>query len=132
MAYYNSNDLLFRRIRIAQWLSNQIDSVTNHSFYGELMCCEELSELEYVSASLEAIECYTPITTEAEDGVSNCLTEEQLDNIFNNIVDITGICFSDKGITYNNNIWSKSTSVFLVDEFGNPILTNEDLILITG
>ena len=108
--YYNTNDLLIRRLRTAEWLTNQITEVTNSSFYGELMCCEDLIQLEYVSAALEAIECYTPITEEDEDGVDNCLTEEQLDDFFNNIVDITGLCFPDKGQTYNSEVRTNFTS----------------------
>ena len=129
--YYNTNDLLVRRVKIAQWLTDKIENISNHSFYGELMCCEELMEIQYVSACLEAIECYTPITDDDDDGVDNCLTEEQLDNIFNNIVDITGLCFPDKNQTYNSNIWSESISS-LTDNNGDNVNDTDDASIQTG
>jgi len=200
--YYTTNDLLFRRTRIAQCLTDQIDDITNHCFYGELLCCEELTELEYVSASLEFISCYTPVTIEitfdvpsalgfsitvgdtvtdttgggtgtvtvvdtdtitievtiegiwldgdsvtftggsttiesdpveeTDDGIVNCLTEAQLDNIFNNIADITGLCFPDKGATFSNTVWSAQEE-YLTDENGDFItIESEEIIITTG
>ena len=130
MTFYNTNDLLIRRVKTAQWLTDQITEVTNSSFYGELMCCEDLIQLEYVSAALEAIECYTPITDEDEDGVNNCLTEEQLDDFFNNIVDITGLCFPDKGQTYDSNVWTSST-ITLTTNTASGVTTSSGVTIST-
>jgi len=72
----------------------------NQICYGELTPQNTLMNFQYVVASLEAVECYTPITTDAQDGVDNCLTEALLDKFFNNITEITGLCFLPKESTY--------------------------------
>jgi len=72
----------------------------NQICYGELIPQQTTMNFQYIVAALEAMQCYSPITTETEDGVDNCLTELNLDNFFNNVTDITGLCFLPKGSTY--------------------------------
>jgi len=100
VVYYTSNDLLVRRVWMADWICDQMDKIAKQICYGELVPQAFNMNFQYVSASLQAVECYSPITTEAQDGVDNCLTEALLDKFFNNITDITGLCFLPKGSTY--------------------------------
>lgn len=98
--FYTSDDLLMRRVHIAIWLCGEAKKIVKQVCYGELVPQKHNIKIQYINASLEAIECYTPITSEDQDGVDNCLTESQLDSFFNNITEITGMCFLPKGSTY--------------------------------
>jgi hypothetical protein len=102
MEYYNSNDLLKRRTDIALWVCAQNKKIVNAHKYGELLSAKYDLELKYILATMDAMGCYEPITTEAEDGVVNCLKENELDCIFNNVSIITGLCWQPKGVTYRN------------------------------
>lgn len=106
-AIYTRDDLLKRRIEIARWVCAQTKKIAAYYCYGQPVCKDFLFNYQYVIATLEAIECYTPLTTVSEDGVINCLTEEKLTNIFSNFTYISGIDFLPKGYTYNPNNYEK-------------------------
>lgn len=99
--FYTSNDLLVRRVYMADWICKQLSKFVNYFNYGELISKKCLIQHQYMVALLEAVECYTPITLVDQDGVNNCLKESQLDTIFNKVEEITGLCFLAKGTTYN-------------------------------
>ena len=101
--FYTANDLLVRRVKMAEWICSQLKKFVNYYHYGQSISRECIMHQEYMVALLESIECYTPITLTAEDGVNNCLTEAKLDKVFNNVEDITGLCFLAKGTTYSPN-----------------------------
>jgi hypothetical protein len=116
MAFYTANDLSYRRSSLIQLLSSlPANKVTNHYFYGNPMtgCC--LKQIEYLTACMEVIECYTPITSEDEDGETNCLEEADLDSIFDNISKLTGICFQPKGTTYNETVPDEETTTLTLN-----------------
>jgi hypothetical protein len=98
--YFNTTDLQARLYRTGCWIAAEADRLAKKAKYSGRIdpCC--MTNLQYVVAALEALECYTPITSEAEDGVVNCLTEAYAENLFNNISKITGICFLPKNTVY--------------------------------
>lgn len=98
--YYNSDDLYARLTRTASWISSKANDMAKKLKYSGTFsnCC--MVDLEFVVACLEAVECYTPITSDDEDGETNCLTEAELDQIFKNISTITGLAFAPKGFDY--------------------------------
>ena len=100
--YYNINDLFMRRAYTAKWICHEMKRFLNQICYGELIPQQTTMNFQYIVATLEAVECYTPITTDAEDGVANCLTEAQLDSFFDNVTEVTGLCFLPKNSTYRN------------------------------
>lgn len=100
--FYNHNDLMIRRVQANEWLCSQNKKLQNMIHYGELVSADYKNKLAYVVAALESVGCYEPITTAAEDGVKNCLTEAQVTQIFDNISEITGLSWRGKGTTYRN------------------------------
>lgn len=101
--FYTINDLLVRRTGMANWICNQLNKFVNYYHYGTIIKADCLIKHQYITALLEAVECYTPITLTTEDGVNNCLTEAKLTTIFNKVEEITGLCFLPIGTTYNPN-----------------------------
>lgn len=99
--YFNTTDLQARLYRTGCWIAKEADKLAKQAKYSGRIdpCC--MTNLQYVVAALEALECYTPITSEVEDGVVNCLTEEYAENLFNNISKITGLCFLPKNVVYS-------------------------------
>jgi hypothetical protein len=98
--YFNQTDLDARRQKTACWIHEEATKIANNLKYsGKIDNCR-LSNLSYVVAALEAVECYVPITTAAQDGEDNCLTEALAESLFNNISKITKICFVPKNATY--------------------------------
>jgi hypothetical protein len=100
MLYYNSNDLSARLQRVAIWISKEAYYISRDLKFTGRIDNKRLLNLEYVVASLEILECYTPILNESEDGVINCLTEEEAENLFKNIEKITKLCFLPKNNIY--------------------------------
>jgi len=123
MEYYNSNDLLKRRTDIALWMCAQNKKIVNHYNYGEALSREYIMHLEYIDGAMDAMSCYTPVTTEVDDGVINCLPESQLDKLFNNVTVITGLCWQPKGITYRNELDEPTEVGNITDSLGFPITT---------
>jgi hypothetical protein len=101
--YYVTNGLKIRLGRLACWIGDQANEIAAHYKYGSPVPAVKLVNLQLMVAYLEAAECYTAITTAAQDGVNNCLTEAQMDNLFINIQEITGMCFPTKGETIVDN-----------------------------
>lgn len=101
--YYTSDDLIKRRVAMADWICMQSQRLVNQFKYGQLVPTDFIYNFEYVVALLEAVECYTPITSEDEDGEINCLTEAALDKIFANFTHISGVDFLGKCTSYNPN-----------------------------
>ena len=101
--FYTTNDLLVRRVYMADWICDELTKFVNSYNYGDDISQACLIKHQYVTALLEAVECYTPITLTAQDGIDNCLTEAKLDSIFDRVETITGLCFQAKGTTYNPN-----------------------------
>ena len=116
--FYTANDLIMRRVNIARWICSQIHIIEANFKYGELIKEEYLMNFQYVVASLEAMECYTPITSVAEDGESNCLTEAKITSLVNNIEEITGLRFQCAGTTYNPNNYEGVTADYI------PVVVN--------
>lgn len=100
--YYNSTDLTVRLTRLACWISGEAYKIARMYKYGEIPSQGRIWNLSYAVAALEAMECYTPVTVAADDGEINCLTEAQADNIFDNIEEITKMCFAPKGRAYKD------------------------------
>ena len=101
--YYTSDDLLVRITSMANWICDQLNKFVNYYHYGTTIKADCLIKHQYVTALLETVECYTPITLAAQDGVDNCLTEANLDTLFDKVEEITGLCFLPIGTTYNPN-----------------------------
>ena len=100
--YFNADDLTVRRVAIATWACKQVKKLAASYHYGQLISGEYMMNYQYVIALSEAIACYSPITSEAENGVKNCLTEEELECAFNNISEITCIGWMGKNASYRN------------------------------
>jgi hypothetical protein len=98
--YFNETDLDVRRSRTACWISGEAYKIARMYKYGELPKQGRITNLEYVVAALEAVECYTAVTVAADDGEINCLTEAQAEQIFDNIEALTSMCFAPKGRVY--------------------------------
>ena len=82
--YFNITDLQARLTKTTCWIADEALKQSNRAkYYGKLDDC--FIKLQYVVAALEAVECYTPLSTADDDGVINCLTELQAEQIFNNI-----------------------------------------------
>lgn len=107
--YYTENDLLKRRVDIGLWISSQTDKVVSNLKYGQLLDEVEFMKYEYVVACYMALLEYIPITSAEENGVSNGLTEECVDNIIKNIQIITGLHFLNKETSYNTSFWDVPT-----------------------
>ena len=103
--YYTTNDLLKRRVDIGIWIGSQTTKLVSNLKYGQLLGADTLARYQYVVACHNTLGGYTPITTTAQDGVDNALTESNVDSIVNNIEKITGLHFLPKGTTYNTNDW---------------------------
>ena len=124
--FYTSDDLLVRRTAMAGWICSQLKKFVNYYHYGTTIKADCLIKHQYVTALLEAVECYTPITLTAEDGVNNCLTEAKLTKIFDNVEEITGLCFLPIGTTYNPNYDSTVPLLEIVLNSGEALLSNID------
>lgn len=127
--YFNSNDLLIRRVQTADWLCKQSKKIVNMVHYGELVSADYKNKLLYVVAAMEAIGCYEPITSEDEDGVNNCLTEAEAEQIFENISKITGLCWQEKGVTYRNQPVEPDCYGIITE---NVTLTNGDYLCLSN
>jgi len=101
--FYTSDDLLVRRTGMADWICSQLKKFVNYYHYGSTIEADCLIKHQYITALLEVVECYTPITATAEDGVNNCMTEAKLTTLFDKVEEITGLCFLPIGTTYNPN-----------------------------
>lgn len=123
--FYTSDDLLVRRVYMADWICNQLTKFVNYFNYGVIIKKDCLIKHQYMVALLEAIECYTPITLVDQDGVDNCLKEAQLDTIFNKVEEITGLCFLAKGTTYNPNYDSTVALSIISLNAGGDLITND-------
>jgi hypothetical protein len=98
--YFTTNDLRARLNKTACWIYEEAQCVADTLSYTGKIHDKTMLNLSLVVAFLEAAECYSPITSEAEDGVINCLTEAEVENIFKNISAITGLCFVPKCVDY--------------------------------
>lgn len=96
--YFNRNDLTARLNKTACWAHDRALSLSKHLKYEGRMDNCSLADLSLVVAYLEVIECYTPMTVSTDD--YNCITEAELENIFENISSITGLCFVPKNTDY--------------------------------
>jgi hypothetical protein len=85
-----------------------------------------LADLSLVSAYIQAVECYTPVTTDEEDGVINCLTEAEAEKVFENIGKITGLCFLPKNTNYKVEIEDDN------NQFRKPTKTDGTFMQLTG
>ena len=97
--YYSTSELNVIRQRTALWIAEHSRKLANGLKYGEEFPCCAVSNLEYMVATLHALECYTAVTTSTDDGEINCLTEAQVDDFVTNIRNITGYNFAPKGST---------------------------------
>ena len=127
--YFNANDLLIRRVQTADWMCAQSRKIVNMVNYGEIVSADYKNHLAYIAAAMDAIGCYTPITTEAQDGVDNCLTEAEAEQIFKNITAITDLHWQEKGITYRNQVtesdaYGTITSTVTLSTGGTLCLSN--------
>ena len=130
--YFTANDLRARLNKTACWIHEEAECINGRiKTEGRIDNCR-MNNLSIVVAMWQAAECYTPITSEAEDGVVNCLTEAEEEQLFDNISTISGICFVPKGIEWilevedDLNQTSKVKNALgedLVDGLGNPITT---------
>ena len=131
-AYYTANDLLKRRVDIGIWIGSQTTKLVSNLKYGQLLDETAVSRFQYVVACHVALMGYTPITTDAQDGVDNAMTEANVDNMIDNIEKITGLHFLPKETTYNTNNWT--TQAFQVATLNsgtielNKTPTTEELV----
>ena len=96
--FFNRDDLTARLNNTACWTHERALTLSNHLKYtGRIDNCAE-ANLALVGAYLEVMECYTPITSATD--TTNCMSEAEAENIFNNISKLTGLCFVPKNTTY--------------------------------
>jgi hypothetical protein len=130
--YFTANDLRARLNKTACWIHEEAECIAGRvKTEGRIDDCRMVN-LSIVAAMWQAAECYTPITSEAEDGVVNCLTEAQQEQLFNNISAVTDLCFVPKCIEWiletedddNQSSRVKNTALLdILDQLGDPIKT---------
>tara|TARA_R100001463_G_scaffold52679_6_gene103568 strand:- start:922 stop:1383 length:462 start_codon:yes stop_codon:yes gene_type:complete len=124
--YYTADDLLKRRVDIGIWIASQTDKLVANLKYGQLVNEKSLMRYQYVVACHVALMGYTPITTAAQDGVDNGLTEANVDDMIDNIEIITGLHFLNKETTYNTTNWTNNAyQVATLNSGGSSINLNK-------
>jgi len=97
--YYTAADIELREATLGCCFATLADKVAKKIGYG-IVCDLDIAKLNLLNVYIEIISCYTPITSPAEDGVLNCITEAELDGI---LAEITrcytecDLCFPPKG-----------------------------------
>lgn len=121
--YFTANDLRARLNKTACWIHEEAECIAKRiKVEGRIDKCR-MNDLSIVVAMWQAAECYTPITSEEEDGVNNCLTEAEEESLFNNISAVTGLCFVPKGIEWIIETEDDDNQTSIVkDALGNPVL----------
>lgn len=123
--YYTTDDLLKRRVDIGIWIAAQTDRLVGNLKYGQLLDEVTFMQYQYVVACYMALLGYTPITSPAQDGVDNGLTEANVDDMIDNIEIITGLHFLNKETTYNTTNWISEAYQTAVLNGGSSIALNK-------
>jgi len=119
--YFNRDDLTARLNKTACWVYERATALSRHLKYeGRIDNCAE-ANLSLVVAYLEAMECYTPITSSTDD--VNCLTEAEAEQIFENIIKITGLCFVPKNVTYLDDVEDDNNQFRTPAQVGGTVMT---------
>lgn len=96
MTYYTETDIIIRNTLVMDYMSEYAERIANAIKNGSDVECH-IDLLILLTTYQEIINCY-PVYGDA--AFECCLTEEQLDNIFEQIQDIGNICFPPKGQSY--------------------------------
>ena len=124
--YYTQADITLREAILGCCFANLASKVAKKLTYG-VACDLETAKLNLLNVYIEIISCYTPITSSAEDGIVNCITEAELDGILAEIVRCytdCDLCFPPKGNAtgYNPEVLPVTTLYVLEDGSGNYLL----------
>lgn len=79
--YYTQTELGVRGRIAAYSFIDEVIAVNKKLKYGQ-KCVNDINKLALSVGILEAIECYTAISNEDDDGEINCITEAELDNLW--------------------------------------------------
>lgn len=99
MIYLNAQDLLVRIELIEEYLSGYGNTVAKQYLYGQSNALCNFKKLALITNYLEVILCYQPITGDVTEA-DNCITEEQLQLILDQISLMSQISFASPGTTY--------------------------------
>lgn len=97
--YINATDLLVRRQLLADYIAEFAGDVAQQGLQGQKCYNKNFKKLALLVGYGEVLCDYAPITgnvTEAD----NCITEEQVQNIFDHITTLTGLSFASIGASY--------------------------------
>jgi hypothetical protein len=121
---YNNTDILVRLAHIRCYIASIAARVVERKKYG-LANKHETSKMLLLNAYMTIIGDYYTTST------NNLITETDLDNIFNVISRITGLCFAPLGYAYFENVPVTSDSLILLNDGTSGILLNNgtDLII---
>lgn len=97
--YINSTDLLVRRQLIADYIATFSGEVAKQTQQGQKCANKNFKKLALLVCYMEVLCDYQPITGDVTED-DNCITEEQVQNIFDHITTLTGLSFASIGATY--------------------------------
>lgn len=95
LAMYNTNDILYRGQKISCCLVDKALTLKQKIEVGSY-CEDEVIKFQYAIAAIEVLEAYNP------DSEENCITETQLDTLFNYLADYCGLCFPPVGFNFED------------------------------
>lgn len=119
--YFNRDDLTARLNKTACWIHARALTLSKHLKYeGRIDDCAE-ANLALLTAYLEVMECYTPITSSSDD--FNCITEAEAEQIFENISKLTGLCFIPKNAVYLDDVEDDNNQFRTPAQVGGTVMT---------
>ena len=96
MALYTASDINVRLSLMSSYIADYAYLLMGRIKRGAKVYCE-LNNLYYLIDAYEIASCYDLI--DDEDDEQCCLTEAQMDHIFEQVQCITDLCFPPKGLT---------------------------------
>lgn len=128
--YYTSTELSVRARIAAYSFIDEVIAVNKKLKYG-VKCTNDINKLALSVGILEAIECYTAITDEDDDGEINCITEAELDNLWSILQTNLELKYPGKNTTTTSNTSEMVPNGDTLTTESGDIITTEQSILDT-
>jgi len=90
------SDINIRLWRLMCYIGEEADRIENRISTGSDCSCD-IKNLKYLVAASEIIGCYVPKATASATDV--CLSETQINTIFDVVSEMTGLCFDPPGLS---------------------------------
>jgi hypothetical protein len=117
--YFNTTDLTARNYKTAKWIAAEGVKLTNKLRYSGRVSPCAMTDLEYVVAALEALECYTAVTTLTGTATSTSTTS---------LID-TAATFVTNGVLVGDTVTDTTTNVAYTV---TAVVSETELTLNTG